>query len=199
MKKVGITGGIGSGKTTICQLFELLGIPIYYADDRAKALIVENEALKTKLVETFGEETYLPDGSYNRAYIANIVFSDKKELEKLNHIVHPAMYQDGLDWHNSQESVPYTLKEAAILFESKGHLQMDKTILVVAPEDIRIERVLKRDNSTVEAIKARIDKQLPDAEKIKLADYIILNDGKAPLVPQVLKIHDKLSGTMNFQ
>jgi len=174
MKKVGITGGIGSGKTTICQLFELLGIPIYYADDRAKALIVENEALKTKLVETFGEETYLPDGSYNRAYIANIVFSDKKELEKLNHIVHPAMYQDGLDWHNSQESVPYTLKEA-------------------------IERVLKRDNSTVEAIKARIDKQLPDAEKIKLADYIILNDGKAPLVPQVLKIHDKLSGTMNFQ
>lgn len=194
MKKVGITGGIGSGKTTICQLFEILGIPIYYADDRAKALIVENETVKAKLVEAFGKETYLPDGSYNRSYIANIVFADKKELEKLNHIVHPAMYQDGLDWHNAQEGVPYTLKEAAILFESKGNLHMDKTILVVAPEDIRIERVLKRDNSTIEAIKARIDKQLPDAEKIKLADFIILNDGKAPLVSQVLKIHDKLSG-----
>ena len=194
MKKVGITGGIGSGKTTVCQLFELLGIPIYYADDKAKELIVKNEALRTKLIETFGEETYLPDGSYNRAYIANIVFSDKKQLEKLNHIVHPAMYQDGLDWHNAQESVPYTLKEAAILFESKGHLQMDKTILVVAPEQIRIERVMKRDKTTVEAVQARIDKQLPDAEKIKLADYIILNDGKAPLVPQILKIHDKLRG-----
>ncbi len=194
MKKVGITGGIGSGKTTVCQLFELLGIPIYYADNKAKELIVKNEALRTKLIEAFGEETYLPDGSYNRVYIANIVFSDKKELEKLNHIVHPAMYQDGLDWHNAQEGVPYTLKEAAILFESKGHLQMDKTILVVAPEQIRIERVMKRDQTTVEAVQARIDKQLPDAEKIKLADYIILNDEKAPLVPQVLKIHDKLRG-----
>jgi len=194
MKKVGITGGIGSGKTTVCKIFELLGIPIYYADDRAKALIVKNEAVRSKLIATFGEATYLPDGSYNRTYIANIVFADKKELEKLNNIVHPAMYQDGLDWHNAQEGVPYTLKEAAILFESKGHLQMDKSILVVAPEDIRIERVLKRDKTSVEAIKARIDKQLPDAEKIKLADYIILNDGNAPLVPQVLKIHDKLRG-----
>ena len=195
MKKVGITGGIGSGKTTVCKLFELLGIPIYYADDRAKDLIVKNAAVRNKLITTFGDETYLPDGSYNRAYIANIVFADKKELEKLNNIVHPAMYQDGLDWHNAQERVPYTLKEAAILFESKGHLQMDKSILVVAPEDIRIERVLQRDKTSVEAIKARIDKQLPDAEKIKLADYIILNDGKAPLVPQILKIHDKLCGS----
>ena len=192
MKKVGITGGIGSGKTTVCKIFELLSIPIYYADDKAKELIVKNEDLKAKIIETFGEESYLEDGSYNRAYIANIVFSDKKELEKLNHIVHPAMYQDGIDWHNAQEGVPYTLKEAAILFESKGHLQMDKSILVVAPEDIRIERVMKRDKTTVEAIKARIDKQLPDAEKIKLADFIILNDGKAPLVPQILKVHDKL-------
>lgn len=192
MKKIGITGGIGSGKTTVCQIFELLGIPVYYADDRAKALIVENETVKAKIIETFGEASYLADGTYNRAYIADIVFADKKELEKLNHIVHPAMYQDGLDWHNAQVGVPYTLKEAAILFESKGHLQMDKSILVVAPENIRIERVMQRDTTSFEAVKARIDKQLPDAEKIKLADYIILNDGSAPLVPQILKIHDKL-------
>ena len=192
MKKVGITGGIGSGKTTVCKIFEILGIPIYYADDKAKELIVKNEALRTKLIAAFGEETYLPDGSYNRTYIANIVFSDKDSLAELNAIVHPAMYQDGVDWHKAQKKVPYTLKEAAILFESKGHLQMDKTILVVAPEAVRIERVLKRDDTTVEAVKARIDKQLPDAEKIKLADFIILNDGKAPLVPQILKIHDRL-------
>ena len=192
MKKVGITGGIGSGKTTVCKIFEILSIPIYYADDKAKELIVKNETLKAKIIETFGEASYLADGSYNRAYIANIVFSDKAELEKLNQIVHPAMYQDGVDWHNAQAGVPYTLKEAAILFESKGHLQMDKSILVVAPEAIRIERVMQRDNTTEAAVKARIDKQMPDAEKIKLADFIILNDGKAPLVPQILKIHDKL-------
>jgi len=192
MKKIGITGGIGSGKTTVCKIFELLGIPIYYADDRAKELIVKDEKLKTKIIETFGEESYRADGSYNTVYIGGIVFSDKDKLAQLNAIVHPAMYQDGVDWHNAQEGVPYTLKEAAILFESKGHLQMDQSILVVAPEDIRIERVMKRDDTTVEAVKARIDKQLPDAEKIKLADYIILNDGRAPLVPQILKVHDRL-------
>lgn len=192
MKKIGITGGIGSGKTTVCKIFELLGIPIYYADDRAKELIVKDEKLKAKIIETFGEESYRVDGSYNTVYIGGIVFSDKEKLAQLNAIVHPAMYQDGLDWHNAQEGVPYTLKEAAILFESKGHLQMDKSILVVAPEDIRIQRVMKRDGSTAAEVKARIDKQLPDAEKIKLADYIILNDGSAPLVPQILKVHDKL-------
>lgn len=193
MKKVGITGGIGSGKTTICKIFEILGIPIYYADNRAKQIIVENEVVKAKIIETFGQASYLEDGSYNRTYIADIVFADKEKLQQLNQIVHPAMYQDGEDWHRAQKEVPYTLKEAAILFESKGHLQMDKSILVVAPEDIRIARVMKRDKTTQKAVKARIDKQMPDAEKIKLADYIILNDGKAPLVPQILKIHDKLS------
>lgn len=192
MKKVGITGGIGSGKTTVCKIFEILGIPVYYADDEAKKIITNNEALKAKIIATFGKESYLEDGAYNRAYIANIVFKDKKELEKLNQIVHPAMYQDGVDWHNAQNNVPYTLKEAAILFESKGHLMMDKSILVVAPMETRIERVMKRDDTTEEAIMNRINKQMPDSEKIKLADYIILNDGNAPLVPQILKIHDKL-------
>ncbi|MEM6320314.1 MAG: dephospho-CoA kinase [Bacteroidota bacterium] len=192
MKKVGITGGIGSGKTTVCQLFELLGIPIYYADDRAKALIVNNESVKKQIIEAFGEEAYLENGSYNRAYIAGIVFKDKDRLQQLNNIVHPAVFQDGVNWHNSQEGVPYTLKEAALLFEGKGHQYLDKIILVVAPTETRIARVVERDGTTAAEVQARIDKQLPDAEKIKLADFIILNDGSAPLVPQVLKIHDKL-------
>jgi dephospho-CoA kinase len=192
MKKVGITGGIGSGKTTVCQLFEILGIPVYYADARAKDLIVNNLEVKEKIIDLFGTEAYLQDGSYNRAYIAKIVFEDKEKLQQLNQIVHPAVYQDGEDWHKAQEKVPYTLKEAALLFEGQGYKFMDKVILVVAPEHVRIERVVQRDNSNEEAVKKRIKQQLPDAEKIKLADFIILNDGKAPLVPQVLKIHDRL-------
>ena len=196
MKKIGITGGIGSGKTTVCKIFEILGIPIYYADQRAKELIVKNEELKSKIIDEFGAQSYLDDGSYNRDYIASIVFKDKDKLHKLNQIVHPAVYQDGVDWHNAQEEVPYTLKEAALLFEGKGHLLLDKIILVVAPEETRISRVMSRDNTTKEAVQDRINKQLPDAEKIKLADFIILNDGVAPLVPQILKIHDKLISSL---
>jgi len=193
MLQVGITGGIGSGKTTVCKIFEILNIPIYYADDQAKKIMVTNELLIQDIKDFLGPDAYTKDGQLNRAYIANIVFNDQSKLDRLNSIVHPAMYKDGQRWHQQQTGVPYTLKEAAILFESKGHTLMDKTILVVAPQEVRIQRVMARDTTDKEAVLARMSKQMPDEEKIPLADYIILNNGKAPLVPQILKIHDKLS------
>lgn len=193
MLQVGITGGIGSGKTTVCKIFEILNIPIYYADDQAKKLMVTNELLIQDIKDFLGPDAYTKEGQLNRPYIANIVFNDQSKLDRLNSLVHPAMYKDGQRWHLQQKDVPYTLKEAAILFESKGNTLMDKTILVVAPLEIRIKRVIDRDTTSREAVLARISKQMPDEEKIPLADYIILNNGKAPLVPQILKIHDKLS------
>jgi len=193
MLQVGITGGIGSGKTTVCKIFEILNIPVYYSDDEAKKLMVTNELLIQDIKDFLGPNAYTKEGQLNRAYIADVVFNDQSKLDRLNSIVHPAMYKDGQRWHLRQKDVPYTLKEAAILFESKGHTLMDKTILVVAPQDLRIQRVLARDTTSKEAVLARIGKQMPDEEKIPLADYIILNNGKAPLVPQILKIHDKLS------
>jgi len=192
MLQVGITGGIGSGKTTVCQIFEILNVPIYYADAEAKRLMVTNELLIQDIKDFLGPNAYLEDGQLNRAYIAEKVFSDEKKLARLNSIVHPAMYKDGQRWHQAQKGVPYTLKEAAILFESKGHQLMDQTILVVAPLEVRLARVMARDKATKEQVMARVSKQMPDSEKIPLADHIILNDGKAPLVPQILKIHDRL-------
>lgn len=199
MLQVGITGGIGSGKTTVCKIFEILNIPIYYADAEAKRLMATNELLIQEIKDFLGPKAYLEDGQLNRKYIASQVFGDEKKLTRLNSIVHPAMYKDGQRWHQEQKDVPYTLKEAAILFESNGHLLMDRTILVVAPLEVRLQRVMDRDNATKEEVMARVSKQMPDTEKIPLADYIILNDGKAPLVPQILKIHDRLTAIYQKQ
>jgi len=174
MLQVGITGGIGSGKTTVCQIFEILNIPIYYADAEAKRLMVTNELLIQDIKDFLGPNAYLEDGQLNRAYIAEQVFGDEKKLARLNSIVHPAMYKDGQRWHQKQKDVPYTLKEAAILFESKGHLLMDQTILVVAPLETRLSRVMARDKATKEQVMARVSKQMPDSEKIPLADHYLL-------------------------
>ncbi len=192
--KVGITGGIGSGKTTVCKIFESLGIPVYYADDRAKLLMVENQAVRSKIIALFGTEAYLPDGKLNRQFIASIVFQDKKKLEKLNAIVHPAVLQDGKQWHTAQTGAPYSLKEAALLIESGSHKALDKLIVVTAPPELRIQRVMERDGVPREAVEARISKQLPEEEKLKLADFVIENDGTKMLTTQVLKIHRLLMG-----
>lgn len=196
--KIGITGGIGSGKTTVCRIFETLGIPVYYADDRAKALMVENPDLIKRIKELFGEAAYLPDGSLNRAYIADIAFHNPLKLNELNAAVHPAVWLDGEAWHNAQTHAPYTLKEAALLFESGGNLLLDKIITVVAPEETRIERVLLRGGGTLKRsdIEARIAKQLPDEEKVKKSDFVIQNDGNQALIPQVLAIHNRI---MNYE
>lgn len=191
MLKIGITGGIGSGKTTVCQIFETLGIPVYYADDRAKRLMTEDPILKRQIVELFGQEAYQKDGSLNRKHIADIVFNNKAQLARLNAAVHPAVGRDANAWHDAQNA-PYTLREAALLFEAGSFRQMDKVITVTAPEEVRIARVMKRDQTTEEAVRARMDKQMPEAEKVERADFVIHNDGKHSLISQVLDIHRQL-------
>jgi dephospho-CoA kinase len=190
--KVGITGGIGSGKTTVCHIFETLGIPIYYADDRAKALMTEDENLVKGIKNIFGEAAYFEDGRLNRKHISDIAFSNPLKLKELNALTHPAVHADGERWHAAQIGAPYTLKEAALHFETGGFRLMDKMICVVAPQELRIERVIARGGLTRAEIEARIAKQLPDSEKIKQSDFVIQNDGVHILIPQIMAIHNAL-------
>lgn len=189
MKKIGITGGIGSGKTTVCKIFESLGIPVYYADDRAKALITEDEQLIFNIKKLLGNEAYHKDGTYNRQYVANIVFNDTEKLIQLNALVHPAVAKDTIQWHQSQSKVPYTLKEAALIIESGGYQALDYLITVWAPKEVRIQRVLKRDGITRGEVEARINKQMPEFEKLKKAHFVVINDGETSLVEQVVRLH----------
>lgn len=196
MLKAGITGGIGSGKTTVCKIFETLGIPVYYADDRAKWLMTHDEHLMSEIRNAFGADAYTPDGQLNRAYLSGVVFSDAEKLKQLNALVHPAVFNDGSAWHQAQTGAPYTLREAALLYESGSYKAIDKMIVVTAPLALRIARVMERDNISEAAVRARIEKQWPEEEKIKRADYVIYNDGAQLLVPQVLKIHRALMHIM---
>ena len=189
--KIGITGGIGSGKSTVCKIFEVLGIPVYYADDRAKWLMNNDKKLIEGVKSVFGNEAY-HDGTLNRPFIADIVFNDKSKLAELNALVHPAVFQDGVAWNEANANAPYTLKEAAILFESGSYLTVDKIITVFTPKEIRIKRVLMRDDTTREAIEARMDKQMPEEEKIERSDFVIHNDDEHSLIEQVLKIHTEI-------
>lgn len=190
--KIGITGGIGSGKTTVCKIFETLGIPIYYADDRAKQLMTESEELKRQIVEYFGVETYNEQGQLNRAHLANIVFNNPDQLLLLNSLVHPAVHRDAEQWHTAQTNVPYTIKEAALLFESGSFRQLDKIICVYAPKSARLQRVMKRDQADEEQVLARMNKQMSDIDKMQLSDFIITNNQEHSLIQQVLKIHQTL-------
>jgi dephospho-CoA kinase len=192
--RVGITGGIGSGKSTVCKIFETFGIPIYDADYWAKLLITNDIDIKVNLQKLFGEATYLPDGTYNRAYVSKIVFVHPEKLAALNAIVHPAVELHSKMWHIrwANENKPYTLKEAALLVESGAIHFLDKLIVVTAPEEIRIERVIKRDNSTLEQVQARIKNQMSETKKVALADFVIDNSGQVLLTHQVWKIHQQL-------
>jgi dephospho-CoA kinase len=194
MFKIGITGGIGSGKSTVCRLFEKINIPVYYADDRAKWLMNNQEELKDKLRSSFGAEVYDKDGRLNRSYLADIVFNDKSRLDILNGIVHPAVFEDGIKWQEEQEKkgAIYTMKEAALLFETGSYKTLDKIIVVTAPQDIRIKRVMSRDNISREEVLARINKQMPQAEKVERADYVITNIEWKSLNLQVSEIDEQL-------
>ncbi len=192
MLKVGITGGIGSGKSTVCRIFETLGIPVYDADSRAKALMTQHEPVRQKIISLFGEQAYLPDGSLHRALIAGRVFQDPDLLRQLNAIVHPAVAADGEQWHLDQKGVSYTLKEAALLFESGSYRLLDYTILVYAPAEVRLQRVMERDQVNREAVQARMNKQMPDEQRFLLADFVITNNERESLIRQVLEIHQKL-------
>jgi len=190
MLKIGLTGGIGSGKTTVSEVFAQLGIAIYLSDDRAKALMVNDEELQSAIISLFGEESY-KIGQLNRPYIASKVFSDKKELVKLNALVHPALKKDFDLWCIEQTS-PYIIKEAAILFESGANKGLDKVILVEASTELRLSRVMKRDKVSSESVLARMEVQWSDERKKALSDYVILNDEKCSILEQVLKIHENI-------
>ncbi len=191
MLKAGVTGNIGSGKTTVCRIFESMMVPVYYADERAKALMTEDEEVRRRIAELLGPGAYLPDGSLNRAWIAEQVFADEALLQKLNAIVHPAVHRDLQAWFRQQEAIghPYAIEEAALLFESGGYKMLDKIIVVVAPEAERIRRVMARDGLSEAQVRARMEKQWPEASKAGMADFVIVNDGTQPLPAQVARIH----------
>ena len=191
MIKVGITGGIGSGKTTVCAIFERLGVPVYYSDKRAKDLMQEDKQLVLQIRNLLGESAYNEDKSLNRVFIAEQVFGNESKLLTLNELVHPAVKKDYESWASILENkgYPYCIKEAALLVESGSYKDLDKLIVVTAPIEDRISRVIARDGTTAEQVKKRIDAQLPDEQKLKLADYVIINDKATDLVPQVTKIH----------
>lgn len=190
MIKVGITGNMGSGKTTICNIFAALGIPIYDADSRAKALMLEPR-LKNQIIALFGTDAYDLQGQLNTPYISQQAFSDATLLTQLNALVHPAVAEDAKAWHEAQ-SGPYTLREAALLIESESYKQLDRLILVTAPEKMRVQRVQMRNQWSLEEIKARMAKQMPEDAKRRFAQYIITNDGQKSLIEQVMAIHAEL-------
>lgn len=189
MLKIGITGGIGSGKTTVCKVFEILKIPVFYADDAAKSVMNKDPHLIDAIKREFGSELYSEEEILDRKALAKLVFNNSQALEKLNSLVHPAAIQAFEDWSKEQDS-PYVIKEAAILFESGSYKDCDFTILVYTPENLRIKRVMKRDNTTEAEVRARIDKQMPEDKKRELSDFVIENDGSTALLPQVLSLHD---------
>jgi len=190
MLKIGITGGIGSGKTTVCRIFESLGIPVFYADIVAKQIMVTDPVLVAGVKAAFGNESYDVTGKLNNKYIAQIVFNDQQELDKLNALVHPATFRAFEGWMNTVPAgTPYILKEAALLFESGSYRMCDKSVLVTAPVDVRIARVMERDQVSREQVESRINKQLSDEIKKGMADYFIENNETDALIPQVLKLH----------
>lgn len=190
MIKIGITGGIGSGKTTVCHIFEQLGIPVFYADTVAKEIMVTDPVLRDGIIKTFGSESYELSGKLNNKHIAQIVFNNKAELEKLNALVHPAVFRAFESWQQTiPAGVPYNLKEAALLFESGSYKMCDHSILVTAPKAVKIQRVMERDGVTSEQVEARMDKQLSDIEKNKMADFLITNDESQSVILQVLELH----------
>ena len=191
MLKVGITGGIGSGKTLICTVFRELNIPVYSSDERAKNLMVSSPALVNEIKQLIGEKAYV-NNTLNKQYIASIIFRNKEMLNALNNIVHPEVEKDFDQWYEKQHSHPYVLKEAAILFESGSYKKMDKNILVVAPEELRIKWVKERDNISEEKVRERINNQWKTERLIKLADFIIDNSGNKLILPQIIEIDKKL-------
>jgi dephospho-CoA kinase len=187
---VGLTGGIGSGKTTISKCFESFGIPVYIADEEAKALMNRSKVIRRKLIQLFGEDAY-KDDELNKPFIAAKIFSDKTLLLKMNAIVHPKVSSHFKRWLKKQDA-PYVIKEAAIIFENKLEHQYDYIITVVADEDLRIKRVMKRDGRSKEKIKAIMDNQLSDAEKIKKSDYIITNNDLDTAKKEASEIHHQI-------
>ena len=190
MIKVGVTGGIGSGKSTACRVFSLLGIPCYDSDREAKRLMNTDPDLKARISNLLGPNAYTSQG-LDRAYVSARVFDHPDLLQQLNAIVHPAVAEDFARWAETQQA-PYVIEESAILFESGADRGMDRTVAVVAPEAIRIRRVCRRDQRDEAAVRARIANQMSDEERARRADYLLKADEQELLIPQILKLHHHL-------
>ncbi len=188
MLKVGITGGIGCGKSMVAKVFEHLGIPVYNADTAAKSLMQNDPDLKASIIDLFGPEAYL-NGLLNRSHISSIVFKDSKKLAALNALVHPATIKYGIDWMNRQTS-SYALKEAALIFESGSQDELDYVIGVYAPTAVRIHRVMQRDSISREQVLERMSNQIAESIKMKLCDFVIVNDDQHLVLPQVLRLNE---------
>lgn len=190
MLKVGITGGIGSGKTTIAAIFELLGVPVYYADAASKNLYDTDEDLKQQVILHFGEEVYT-GGNLNRQALAAKVFGHPEKLHLLNSLVHPPTIRHARSWMQQQQA-PYVLKEAALIFESGSSADLDYVIGVYAPEELRIQRAMQRDGLSNAEVMQRMARQISESIKMRLCDFVVVNDEKQMVIPQVLDLHQKL-------
>lgn len=190
MLKIGLTGGIGSGKSLVARIFEVLGIPVYYADTAAKEIMNNDEVLKAEIIEHFGTEAYT-NGLLDRKYLASKVFGNKEQLALLNSFVHPATIRDAEKWMLQQKS-PYSIKEAALIFESGSQQYLDYVVEVYAPKPLRILRTMQRDNISRDDVLKRMSNQINEEIKTRLCDFVIYNDEQKPLLPQVLALHEKL-------
>jgi len=190
-KIVGVTGGIGSGKTFVCKILSTMGYPVFYSDSVAKNLIVNNIEVKRQIISFLGDESYLKSGELNRTYLAQQIFSDKNKLESINKIVHPAVKKAFNEWIEKQGS-SLVFYESAILFETESYKDFDKVILVIASKETKINRLLKRDNSTIQDIEKRMVNQWSDDQKIPLSDYIITNNEDSMLIEQINEVIENL-------
>ena len=192
--QVGITGGIGAGKSLVTRIFKTLGVPVYDSDSRAKYVMTTDGILISNIKKEFGELSFHPDGSLNRSYLSELVFRDEERLRKLNELVHPRVANDYEEWVAEHTQYEYLIKEAALLFESGSYKELDHVILVVAPELLRIDRVVRRDKGrTPDQVRKIMEQQMSDEEKMKLADSIIWNDESRLVIPQVLELHKRFS------
>lgn len=194
MLKIGLTGGLGSGKTTVSKIFASLGIPVFYADDIAKKIMNEDEVVKQEIINLFGNEAYTD--TLNRKHIAEVVFKNAFKLEQLNALVHPLTIAAANEWMQKQTSA-YIIKEAALMFEAGASTNLDYVIGVYAPQFLRINRVMKRNHFTREQVLERMNNQIDETIKMKLCDFIIINDEQQALLPQILHLHKKFIALAN--
>lgn len=190
MMKIGITGGIGSGKTTVCHFFEkILQVPVYYSDLKSKELLQTNIELKTQIAKHFGENIFDHSGDIDRKKLAEIVFNDADQLAILNSFIHPKVEEDFLQWSLLHQHKLYILKEAALLFESGSYKNLDLIVTVSADENLRIKRVVARDSTNEDAVQARINKQWSEDQRRSMSDAVIMNNDQELLIPQLLVLH----------